>query len=186
MRLFIAIGLPEDWKQILAQPEASIGWLGRGVKWVEPRGMHLTLKFLGEVEPPQLTDITDGIRDACTGISQFSMNIHGTGAFPNAKRPRVYWAGLVAPSGLLELQKRIENAMQDLGFAAEEHPFRPHLTLARIKESVGKDRMTDALLNFRLESEPIIVSEVLLMQSHLSPGGARYEAIGRFPLDDRR
>jgi 2'-5' RNA ligase len=183
MRLFIAIDLPEAWKQILALPEASIGWLGHGVKWVEPRGMHLTLKFLGDVEESQLAAVKAGITRACKGCTAFPMQIHGTGAFPNNRRPRVYWAGLVSPPTLMELQSRLESEMQVLGFPRDEHSFRPHLTLARIKEPIGKDRMTEALLNFRLEGDPIQVSEVLLMQSHLFPGGARYEAVGRFSLE---
>jgi RNA 2',3'-cyclic 3'-phosphodiesterase len=182
MRLFIAIGLPDSWKETLALPQASIGWLGRGVRWVEPRGMHLTLVFLGEVEEDLLPEIEKGIRDACVDTAAFSMKIRGTGTFPNPKRPRVYWAGIDAPRSLLDLQARIEDAMVELGFEKEEREFRPHLTLARIKEPIGKDRMTDALLRFRLESEPMAVTEVLLMQSHLSGDGATYEALRRFPL----
>jgi RNA 2',3'-cyclic 3'-phosphodiesterase len=182
MRLFVAINLPDSWKQTLALPEASIGWLGRGVKWVEPRGMHLTLRFLGEVAENELPALETAIRAAVSDTAPFSMRIHGTGVFPNPRRPRVYWAGVDAPSSLIEMQKRLESQMQNLGFETEEVPFRPHLTLARIKEPVGKERMTEALLNFRLESDPITVSEVLLMQSHLSADGARYEAIRHFPL----
>jgi len=182
MRLFVAIDLPEEWKRILAEPEVHIGWLGRGVRWVEPRGMHLTLKFLGEVEENRLDDLDSALRAACSETSSFTMRLKNTGVFPNLKRPRIYWAGIEAPRELLDLQARVDTAMQTLGFEKDEHPFRPHLTLARIKEPVGKDRMTDALLNFRLESEPTAVREVLLMRSHLSREGARYEAIRRFPL----
>ncbi|HEY3294647.1 MAG TPA: RNA 2',3'-cyclic phosphodiesterase [bacterium] len=182
MRLFIAIGLPDAWKQILALPESSIGWLGRGVKWVEPRGMHLTLRFLGEVPDNELSALQSAITEAIGDTAPFAMRIHGTGVFPNARRPRVYWAGIEAPGTLIEMQKRIEERMQDLDFEKEENPFRPHLTLARIKEPIGKERMTEALLNFRLESDPINVTEVLLMQSHLSKDGAQYEAIRHFPL----
>jgi len=182
MRLFIAIGLPDAWKQILALPEASIGWLGRGVKWVEPRGMHLTLRFLGDVPDSDLPALDTAIRSAVSGTDVFTMRINGTGVFPNPRRPRVYWAGIEAPQSLMDMQKRIEEQMQALEFEPEENPFRPHLTLARIKEPIGKDRMTEALLNFRLESEPISVTEVLLMQSHLSKEGAHYEAIRHFPL----
>ncbi|MDD5088276.1 MAG: RNA 2',3'-cyclic phosphodiesterase [bacterium] len=184
MRLFVAIDLPEQWKQILAEPEAHIGWLGRGVRWVEPRGMHLTLKFLGEVEDDRLDDLDAALRSACSEIAAFSMRLKNTGVFPNPKRPRIYWAGIEAPPILLELQHRVDDAMQQLGFDRDEHPFRPHLTLARIKEPIGKDRMTEALLNFRLESEPIPVREVLLVRSHLAREGARYEALRRFPLTD--
>lgn len=182
MRLFIAIDLPEDWKRVLAEPEAHIGWLGRGVRWVEPRGMHLTLKFLGEVEENRLEELNAGLHAACGEISAFAMRLKGTGVFPNPKRPRIYWAGIEAPRELLELQSRVDAAMQKSGFEKDEHPFRPHLTLARIKEPIGKNRMTDALLNFQLESEPTTIREVLLMRSHLSREGARYEAIRRFPL----
>ncbi len=185
MRLFIAIALPDSWKLILALPESSIGWLGRGVKWVEPRGMHLTLRFLGEVADGDLPALESAITSAIGSTAQFTMRIHGTGVFPNPRRPRVYWAGIEAPSILMELQSRIEQQMQEMGFEKEDIPFYPHLTLARIKEPIGKERMTEALLNFRLESEPITVSELLLMQSHLSRDGAHYEAIRHFPFTGR-
>jgi 2'-5' RNA ligase len=182
MRLFIAIALPDSWKQILAEPESKIAWLGGGVKWVEPRGMHLTLRFLGDVEESDLPAIENATRSAVEGTAPFEMRIHGTGVFPNPRKPRVYWAGLEAPQSLLDMQARIDQQMQSLGFEKEENPFRPHLTLARIKDPMRKERMTDALLNFRLESDPISVIEVLLMRSHLSREGAHYEAIRHFPL----
>ena len=182
MRLFIAIGLPDIWKETLAKPEQSIAWLGRGVKWVEPRGMHLTLRFLGEVEERELPLIQTAMIAASHGIEPFEMKLVGTGVFPSAKRPRVYWAGIEAPKSLLALQSNIERGIQALGFDPEEHPFKPHLTLARIKEPIGKERMTDALLSFQLESESYVVHEVLLMQSHLSREGAHYEAVGRVEL----
>jgi RNA 2',3'-cyclic 3'-phosphodiesterase len=185
MRLFIAIDLPLEWKRLLALPEESIGWLGRGVKWVEPRGMHLTLKFLGETDEKLLPDIHKGIAAACAGVNPLAIHLHGTGVFPNPKRPRVYWAGIEGPSSLLDLQRRLDEEMQELDFPAEENPFHPHLTLARIKEPIGKQRMTDALLNFKIESEPTTISEVLLMQSHLSRDGARYEAIWRCLLGEK-
>ncbi len=184
MRLFVAIDLPLEWKEILAKPEASIGWVGRGIKWVEPRGMHLTLKFLGEVEESLLPELEHPLAGACDGIASFTMQIHGTGVFPNPKRPRIYWAGLEAPPALLVLQKNVDREMQRLGFERDDHPFRPHLTIARIKDPIGKERMTDAFLNYRLESEPTTVREILLMRSHLSAAGARYEAIRRFPLTE--
>jgi RNA 2',3'-cyclic 3'-phosphodiesterase len=177
VRLFVAIGLPESWKQILAEPAEKIGWLGRGVKWVEPRGMHLTLRFLGEVEDRQLSELQDRLHRAAHAAQPFSMRIHGTGTFPNPKRPRIYWAGLEAGPALMDLQARIEDEMQTMGFEAEEQRFHPHLTLARIKDPIGKQRMTDALLSYRLESEPITVHQILLMRSHLSSEGAHYEPI---------
>jgi len=144
--------------------------------------MHLTLKFLGETDEQILPKLEPALVEACNGVTVFNMKISGTGVFPNAKRPRIYWAGIEAPPNLLALQSRIDLAMQSFGFEKDDHPFRPHLTLARIKDPNGKARMTDALLSFGLESEPVTVSEVLLMRSHLSAEGARYEALRHFPL----
>ncbi|RPH95130.1 RNA 2',3'-cyclic phosphodiesterase [candidate division KSB1 bacterium] len=182
MRLFIAIDLPEDWKRLLAQPETSIGWLGRGVKWVDPHSTHLTLKFLGEVEEKMLPDIQAGMATACREVESFSMQLKGTGVFPNAKMPRVYWVGIDAPPNLMTLQARIEQEMETLGFEKEERAFKPHLTLARIKDPAGKQRMTEALLSYKIESGAVTVRETLLMRSHLSSEGARYEAMWRCPL----
>jgi 2'-5' RNA ligase len=182
MRLFLAIGLPDDWKLLLAQPEASIGWLGRGVKWVNPTSMHLTLRFLGEVEDHEIPMVVKRVEPICRRFAPIEMRIHGTGVFPNVKWPRVYWAGLIVPKALLDMQHEIEEAMEDLDFEPEVQAFQPHLTLARIKEPSGKDRMTSALLNFRLDSAPITVTEVLLMRSHLSSSGAHYEPVHRFSL----
>jgi RNA 2',3'-cyclic 3'-phosphodiesterase len=183
MRLFVAIGLPDNWKELLAEPEKKIGWLGKGVKWVEPLGMHLTLKFLGEVDEHVLPSIENGLAAACRWIAPFPMRISGTGTFPSRSRPRVYWAGLEAPGELMELQRRVDEQMISLGFDKEENKFQPHLTLARIKDPIGKDRMTDAVLNFKIEGAPTTVTEVLLMQSHLTSEGPHYEAIRRFPLE---
>jgi 2'-5' RNA ligase len=187
VRLFISVDLPEAWKQQLPDIERSIGWLGRGVKWVDPQTMHLTLRFLGETPETELQHVKDTIAKSCAGIGPFEMQMRGTGCFPNHNRPRVYWVGLKSHDVLLTLNQKLELAMQDIGFPPEEHPFRPHLTVARIKDPIGKERMTAALINFKIESEPIIVSEVLLMQSFLDKAGPTYQVMGRTPLrtDDR-
>lgn len=182
MRLFVALELPDDWKNVLSGPEKDIGWLSHGIKWVEPRGMHLTLKFLGEVDPSRLNELLKELSTVCTDHETFDVKINGTGVFPNRKRPRVFWAGVEAPETLTELQKAVEGQLTGLGFPRDEKPYHPHLTLARIKDPRGKDRITDALLNYHIESDSHTVNEVLLMRSHLSSEGARYEVMGRFQL----
>lgn len=182
MRLFIAINLPEEWKNALAELQSSIEWLGRGVRWVQPRGMHLTLKFLGEVPEERLAEITAGLQRACEGIASFEMRMKGTGCFPTSRRPRVYWAGLNGGKPLLELQARVENEIEPLGFPREKRDFTPHLTIARIKEPAGKERLTHALLDYQLESDVVQVREVLLMQSILKPTGAEYRPQSRIEL----
>jgi 2'-5' RNA ligase len=174
MRLFIAIDLPDEWKTALEQLQSSIEWLGRGVKWTQSRGMHLTLKFLGDVPDEKINDVIAALERACEGTAAFKMRMKGTGCFPSPKRPRVYWAGLNGGKPLLTLQERVEKEIEPLGFPREKRDFTPHLTIARIKEPIGKDRITRAVLDYELESEPVQVTEVLLMQSILKPAGAEY------------
>jgi len=182
MRLFIAINLPDEWKEVLAQPKESIAWLGKGVRWVEPDGMHLTLKFLGDVDRGLIDSITTSLRTITSSINSFHIRIAGTGVFPSPRRPRVFWAGVSAPDELTILQQGIENAMGALGFQQDEQPFKPHLTVARIKEPIGKKRITDAFLRFRIRSDLFQVSRISLVRSHLKSDGARYEELQAFPL----
>jgi 2'-5' RNA ligase len=182
MRLFIAINLPESWQDVLLEPRKSIEWLGKGIRWVELRGMHLTLKFLGDTSPRQLEEIKALLPPLVAEFEPFEMQISNTGVFPNPRRPRVYWAGVKAPQMLQHLQEKIEAAMESMGFEPEERPFHPHLTVARIKEPIGKKRSTDAFLKFHLRSDPFRVEKVSLMRSHLSREGARYEELAAFPL----
>jgi len=182
MRLFIAIDLPEEWKTALAELQSSIEWLGRGIRWAHAGGMHLTLKFLGEVPPERLGEITAGLERACDGVAPFDMQMKGTGCFPNSKRPRVYWAGLDGGKPLLELQARVEDEIEPLGFPREKREFTPHLTIARIKDPIGKERMTRAVLDYHLESDTTQVREVLLMESILKPTGAEYRPQSRIAL----
>ncbi|MBU0690514.1 RNA 2',3'-cyclic phosphodiesterase [bacterium] len=182
MRLFIAINLPDEWKDLLALPKESIAWLGKGVRWTEPTGMHLTLKFLGDVDRDLVERINDSLRSIVDASHRFSIRIAGTGVFPNPRRPRVFWAGITAPDELTILQRKVDDAMEALGFPKEEREFRPHLTVARIKEPIGKKRITDAFLSFKMRSELFYVDHLSLMRSHLSSEGARYEELKSFTL----
>lgn len=180
--MFIAIDLPDDWRVLLAKPQQSIGWLGHGVKWVDPKSTHLTLKFLGETPPNLLEEVKARAAETISRFPVFTMRMKGTGVFPDPKKPRVYWAGIEAPKTLIELQADLEQAMEELGFEHEERGFSPHLTLARIKDPMGKQRMTEALMSYKIESQPVRVTEAVLIRSHLSEDGAHYEPLARFPL----
>jgi len=174
--------LPDSWQAILRQPQEKIGWLGRGVKWVEPENLHLTLKFLGDTPEELLPKIEEDLSDACAVSQPFNLSIQGVGCFPNKTRPRAYWAGLTPSKSLKELQRDIAGRMDDLGFEPEEKEFVPHLTVARIKEPIGKERMTSAFLNFNLQSEPFTVTDVSLVRSTLRQEGPIYTVLKDFSL----
>ncbi|MBK6765967.1 MAG: RNA 2',3'-cyclic phosphodiesterase [bacterium] len=177
--------LPVEWQAILKEPQAKIGWLGRGVKWVEPDNLHLTLKFLGDTPDSVVPQVKQAIDDCSCEAEPFKLAIQGVGCFPNKQRPRAYWAGLSGSKTLLSLQSAIAERMDELGFEPEEKSFVPHLTVARIKEPIGKERMTQAFLSFAMRSDAHLVTAVSLVQSTLRQEGPIYTVLHDFPLGNR-
>ncbi len=136
IRSFIAIELPGEVKSSLAGIQSRLKSGSRApAKWVDPAIMHLTLKFLGYVKGDDVGSIIKALEEACRGVSPFHLEMSGLGVFPNPRSVRVVWAGLTGDIEKLGLlQKRIDAALAPLGFKAEERPFTPHLTLARVRE----------------------------------------------------
>jgi len=189
VRCFVAIELPEGVKAGLSRLQARLKAQDPPeVKWVEPTGVHLTLKFLGEVDADMTSLITESVREAARGIPPFRLEVVGLGVFPNLRRVQVVWVGLGGELGrLLALQKRVECGLAGLGFAPEARAFPHHLTLARVREraapgereEVGRvvaSAKFDAALDFP-------VSEVSLMRSQLSRAGAVYSQISSVRLE---
>jgi RNA 2',3'-cyclic 3'-phosphodiesterase len=185
MRAFIAIDLPESVRHSLAQKiDEFRQTLGQdpGIRWSRPEGIHLTLKFLGEVTEPQIGQITGAI-STLEPFEKFSIDVKGFGFFRNPARPRVFWAGVVAPPDLAQWARRIENKMEELGFLREDRDYNPHLTLARFKNPRPQptlralaEQQKNAFFG-RFEA-----SEFFLFESKLSSQGSQYRKVIRFPL----
>jgi RNA 2',3'-cyclic 3'-phosphodiesterase len=180
LRAFIAIALPENIHAELARQQQLFRPAGRDARWTRPEGIHLTLKFLGEISAEQVKGVTEAIA-ALGEFQEFPVEVRGFGFFPDARRPRVFWAGVEAPEALPTLASRIDRAMERLGFAPEQRAFNPHLTLARFKAprpqlelAALAERQKDLSLG-RFE-----VSEFFLFESKLSPEGAAYRRVARF------
>ena len=182
-RSFVAIELPEEAKEGLARLREELERdEHRFVKWVDPHGIHLTLKFLGNVPATRVTEITDAINKATQGILPFHLEISGLGAFPSLKQPRVFWVGVSGELDKLSgLQQNIDSALAALGFAREERPFVAHLTLARIREgaSPAERRHFGELVGSTAfqDKYPVEVEAVRLMRSQLTPAGAIYTCL---------
>jgi len=170
---------------------AALGALGRRlqprgerISWVRPDRMHLTLRFLGDVDDEPIAELGALLSDRYAGMAPFTLSVEGVGAFPNERRPSVIWAG-VGPldGGLRAVQQMAEQAARDVGLPAEKKPFHPHLTLARIR-----DRRAGAGLTARLEAERAFaggefpVGSVSLFSSELKPEGPIYRRLGDFPF----
>ena len=137
VRTFMAVELAPEIRSALAALQARLahGPGGAAGRWIKPEGIHLTLKFLGDVDTRRLPDLYGATDRACASQAPFEVQVAGLGCFPNVRRPRVVWVGIVDQSGLLAaLQRDIERACAALGYAPEERAFTPHLTLARVRQ----------------------------------------------------
>jgi RNA 2',3'-cyclic 3'-phosphodiesterase len=181
MRAFIAIELPESIREALAREQARFRAVCPDARWTRPEGIHLTLKFLGDISAGQETQVRKALEQV-DKLEKFTASVKGFGFFPDVKRPRVFWAGLDAPPDLARLAEQVENAVEPVGFPAENRPFKPHLTLARFKTPRPQAKLA-ALLSAPCESilGSFEVSEFFLWESKLAPGGAEYRKIARFP-----
>lgn len=184
MRAFIAVETSPEIKARLQELIRRLKRPNADVKWIEPQGMHLTLKFLGEITPGFLAGVEAGLAAAAGRGRPFELQVSSTGAFPpHSRSPRVFWAGVAAGPELAELQADVEAEMEKLGFPRERRPFSPHLTLGRVKGPAGLARVMA-----ELEKETaaffgaMTVERVTLFQSTLRPQGAEYAAIREFPL----
>ena len=186
MRSFIAIELPETIKKALAGFQQELGKCGADVRWVRPDNIHLTLKFLGDIEEDKADIIAEKIKGTCKGQSGFKLGISGTGVFPNKRAPRVLWAGIELNGGIKSLQEGIEEAMASLGFEREKRRFSPHLTLGRFRSSRGKQAVLDKMDAYTENIFGLMnVKSVLLMRSELEPKGAKYTKIAEAILNPK-
>lgn len=183
IRSFIAIELPEEVKASLIQLQDELKLAGYTfVKWVDPKSIHLTLKFLGNISESKIAEVTRAIKEASEGIPPFQLEIGELGAFPNVRQPRVAWVGVGGEvDKLISLQQRIDTAFIPLGFTPESRPFTPHLTLARLREGASpRDRQDFGELVRKTPFETkhkIRVAAVNLMRSQLLPTGAVYTCL---------
>ena len=187
IRSFIAVELSSELLARLGDLQARMrGDLPSGlVRWVRPGGIHLTLKFLGDVPAKESKAIAEAVRTACAPHPPFSFSVGGMGCFPNSRRPRVVWVGVEESSGTLaRLQRDAERALKPLGFPAEKRAFSPHLTLGRVK---GRDQSAIQALGEYVDRASVKVghmqvTSVHLMRSELLPGGAVYTELAVAPL----
>ncbi len=184
-RCFIAIDLPGELKRDLVRVQDGMrAWPGR-VKWVEEKNFHLTLKFLGDVDPPLLDRIGAGLAKVSQQHSKFALMISGLGAFPSLRRPKVIWAGVCdTDKYLYRIWRDIESEMVSIGLPAEERGFSPHLTLGRVKEAPPAPGLDKVVHSLSLDDRIVPVSEIKLMRSILSRSGPDYFYIKSFLLQE--
>ena len=189
IRSFIAVELPRELRLALGELQDRLKSREPSpVKWVVPDGIHLTLKFLGGVEPDRLGAITGAMQSAAQGIPPFHLEVKDLGAFPNLKRVQVVWVGVTGElDKLSELHERLESKLKPLGFTPEARPFSAHLTLARLRRQVSpgeQERLGQLIASTGFAAAcRFEVEAVSLMKSELTREGAIYHRLSSAVLE---
>ena len=176
IRLFVALGLPDDIRERLAGLSGGVP----GARWVEPHNFHLTLRFIGETEEGRLEDIDDALR-AITH-PPFELTLEGMGQFGSGRKIHTLWAGVERSEPLAHLQARIESAVVRAGFPPEGRKFTPHVSLARLAGSPPERVMRYLAGNGLFRSRPFAVAGFALYESRLGRHGADYTVISAYSL----
>lgn len=182
MRLFAALPIPDPAQAAIVSLLAELRRSDWPVRWVRAEGIHLTLKFYGEVAPERLDVIEEAVRFAVAGTGPIPLRIGELGGFPTAARPRVLWIGLEAPASLELLQDRIERGGAEIGFPPEGAPYQPHVTLGRVRE--GHRLPPGAVESYEVPGERVsfLAEELVLYESVLTSDGPRYQPRLALPL----
>jgi len=185
LRAFVAVEFPAPLRDPVVAVQATLRAAGADVTWVEPANLHLTLKFLGDVDDAKVPALTDALRAAVQPHAAFTMTVEGIGAFPSTRSPKVVWVGVAAdPSLLAALAEGVDRACMALGFPSETRPFAPHLTIGRVRSRRGLAPLVKALQTVEcLGGTPAPVDHVTLFQSTLSSKGPTYTPLAEFRLE---
>jgi len=185
IRTFLAIEIP---KEILDQFERVQYRLGRSmtgvIRWAKPGSIHLTLKFFGNITERDIRNITDALQAKAPALASAPVAIGTLGVFPNLTRPRVLWVGMTeGVKELTALQAEVETALEAQGFTREERPFRPHLTIGRMKADRRIDGLDKAIEDHKgFAAGTFTATEMVLFRSDLKPTGPVYTPLAKFKL----
>jgi 2'-5' RNA ligase len=187
VRAFVAVPLPDELKEQLVVVQRQIArQCGRVARWLPPEAMHITLEFLGDVPRWVLADLPDAIEEAVDGFRSFDLSTAGIGAFPSWRNPKVVWIGLEGETrGLENLRKRITNELRTFSFANDPRPFKPHLTLGRVRNGIDPamlKKLQSFAPGYRVDPQQFTINRVALFRSLLSPEGATHVEIAGWDL----
>jgi len=187
MRTFIAIELPLDIKEKLSWIQDKLSRCGADINWVSANNMHLTLKFLGEIDQGKLNAVIKATEEITQDKFQFGITLLNLGVFPSPNFPKVIWAGIEeGNSEIIIIAKALEEKLERLGIPKEGRPFSSHITLGRTRAPTNKDRLLKSLNilkdEFSKNGAGFIADKITIFKSTLTPGGPLYEALKEIAL----
>jgi len=189
MRLLVSVDIKAETKNKIAAIQSVLKKNCSGVKWTLPDNLHLTLKFLGEVDDGRKDLITEKLKQAVAGVNKFKIDFEKIGVFPNETAPRVLW--LDVGEGKMELgnlAQKIDSLLMATcapGFEKEKRPFAAHFTLGRFKSPLNNEKLFDIIKKMTIEKISDAVESVYLIKSTLTPRGPIYEVIEKFQLEEK-
>ena len=185
IRVFCAVELPEEIRAAVVAHAARLRreFPDARASWARPEGLHITLKFIGEVEAARVESLSNAAGAAVEGLKPFRLSIEESGTFPPRGAARVLWLGVKDESGRLkQLRRRLEHECEAAGFPAEPRAFKPHLTLARLRTPKDAHALSEAHRQTPFGPHHFGVTELLVIRSELGPGGSRYTPLSRHQL----
>jgi len=187
IRTFIAAELSDEVRSQICGAIVRLRECLEGVRWVATENLHLTFKFLGNVEPDHLERVLCEVEGVARGSAPFVLSFSGLGVFPNVRRPRVIWVGVDDGSDdLIAIQKAVETALVRRGFPKDDKPFRPHLTVGRVRSKRPTPDLAALLSDIEVRPSPQMITHVSVFRSDLTPNGPIYKALARYELSGRR
>ena len=183
VRTFVALELSDSLKEGILALTEELRLRGVQASWARRPTLHLTLKFLGDVEETSLPEVVAAVARASSCVSSFGFETRALGAFPSPRRPRVLWLGVEPVDELFVLQEAVESELADLGLPREKRRFHPHVTLGRIRDPRAES-VQEILDELVAPKGRVEVLEVRVMRSTLRPGGALHELVEAIPLDN--
>ncbi len=186
MRLFIALPLEKAVEEHLSRLITTLKQKGGQVRWVAPKNIHLTVRFLGDTEDDLVPELSKLIDNTAADFTPVQTRIDHLGAFPNLHRPNVIWVGVNDNTDILaELANRIEAGVRQLGIKPDSKPFKAHLTLGRVKDSRNLTSLTNFIQDHKFAPAPLLLDRIVLFKSTLTPQGSIYDRLHERALGPR-
>jgi 2'-5' RNA ligase len=186
IRVFVAVELSSEVREKISALQQQLNTTLPPMNWVRPESIHLTLKFLGSVEPSRISQLLSVLEPIGKRQNKFSVDVQDLGVFPHVKHPRIFWVGVTGKThALQELVLEIEAVLEPLGFPLEDKPYHPHLTLARMTREnaiVGSALVKNGILHSDHQLGTLPIDRFLLFQSDLDSFGATYTPLGSVQL----
>lgn len=182
-RIFIAIKIEvgAEMMRMISSLKALLG--NESIKWIDPGNIHITLAFLGDTEEKRIKILSSILRNRCRNFGEFKFVLKGTGIFKNYRDPRIIWVGIQINNKLLKLNDIIISGLKDADFNTEDRPFKPHLTIGRIRSVKDIENLKTVLERYRdTEIQTVNVKEVILYESILMQTGPLYKPLRKYSL----